>query len=308
MRRKNMNDAPLVILNGNAGDRNHDQIRKAAAQRGYRLEETKYAGHGKEIARRAASSGNILIVAAGGDGTVWEVANGIMKAGKPATLGIIPLGTGNDLCRSLDIEHDIEAALRTIETGRETDIDVGELTAGSSKILFFNVSSCGFAGAVDKHLEETDKANWRTLSYIKSGFTALSELEPFHVDVFCEGQSCEEEKISADALNVVVGNGRFAASGIPVAPRANLTDGNLDLVLYLGQGISDQIFNSRLILSGEQDRSDTILSLRTPKFAMKFSRPLSINYDGELHDVEVDEVHYTIYSRRLRVIVGRNFS
>lgn len=304
---KNMDDTPLVILNGNAGDRNHDEIHTAAAKHGYLLEETRYAGHGTEIACRAAAGGKSLIMAAGGDGTVREVASGIMQAGKQATLGIIPLGTGNDLCRSLKIEDDVAAALHVIDIGRKVDIDVGRLATDGGKFFFFNVSSCGFAGAVDKHLEESDKVRWRTLSYIKSGISALTELESFHVEVFCEDESCEDDRISVEALNVVVGNGRYAASGIPVAPEAMLTDGKLDLVIYLGRGLADQVFNSKMILQGEQHRSDTILSLRAQKFAMKFSRPLSINYDGELHDEEVDEVRYTIHSKRLRVIVGRDF-
>ena len=57
----------------------------------------------------------------------------------------------------------------------------------------------------------------------------------------------------------------------------------------------------------EQDRSDTVLTLRSEKFDLKFSRPLAINYDGELHDREVEDIRYSIYSRRLRVIVGRDF-
>jgi diacylglycerol kinase (ATP) len=296
-----MDDIPLVIFNACAGGGSHDRIREAASRRGFQLAETQFPGHGTEMARRAASQGTSLILAAGGDGTVHEIATGIMIAENPATLGIIPVGTGNDLCRSLAIDDDIEAALRIIDFGRKVDIDVGILSARREQI-FFNVSSCGFAGEVDKHLAETDKASWGTLSYLKSGIAALKELEPFRVDVFGNG-----ETISVDALNVVVGNGRYAAAGIPVAPQARLTDGKLDLVLYMGKGLVDQVFNSKLILQGEQDRSDNILSLRSENFAMKFSRPVSLNYDGELYDEEVEEVRYTLHSRRLRVIVGKDF-
>ncbi len=298
-----MGDGPLVILNATAGSRKHDQVTEALARRGCQIMETEYAGQGMEIAFRAASRGASLILAAGGDGTLHEVATGILRAENLTTLGVIPVGTGNDLCRSLGIDDSLEDALQIIEMGRTADIDVGRVTAGGEEHLFFNVSSCGFAGEVDKQLEENDKESWRTLSYLKSGISALSTLESFRVDVYSG-----DEKIGVDALNVVAGNGRYAAAGIPVAPQALLTDGKLDLVLYLGQGLADQIFNSRLILRGEQDQSDTILSLRSEKFAIKFSKPLSINYDGELHDKEVDEVIYAIHSKRLRVIIGRNFT
>ncbi len=298
-----MNDIPLLILNGKAGSQNHAQLKDIVAQRGYRLSETNYAGHGTEMARKAAMEGTNLIIAGGGDGTVREVAKGIVLSEKDTTFGIIPLGTGNDLCRSLDIDNDIETALQIIDIGKKIEIDVAELTASGEKHLFFNVSSCGFGGAVDKKLEETDKTTWGPLTYLKSGIAALTELESFKVDIFSD-----DETISVDTLNIIIGNGRYAAAGIPVAPQASLTDGKLDVVLYMGKDMEDQIFNSKLILQGEQECADNILSLRAKKFAMKFSKPVNINYDGELHKMEVDEINYAIHSRRLRVIVGKNFT
>jgi diacylglycerol kinase (ATP) len=298
-----MNDIPLLILNGKAGSQDHAQFKDIVAQRGYRLSQTNYAGHGTEMAQRAAMEGTNLIIAGGGDGTVREVAKGIVLSEKDTTLGIIPLGTGNDLCRSLDIDNDIEKALQLIDIGKKVDIDVAELTITGKKHLFFNVSSCGFGGAVDKKLEETDKTTWGPLTYFKSGLAALTELESFKVDIFSE-----DETISVDSLNIIIGNGRYAAAGIPVAPQASLTDGKLDVVLYMGKDLGDQIFNSRLILQGEQECADNILSLRAKKFAMKFSKPVNINYDGELYKKEVDEISYAIHSRRLKVIVGKNFT
>lgn len=298
-----MNDIPLLILNGKAGSQEHDQFEDIVAQRGYRLSQTNYAGHGTEMAKRAATEGTSLIIACGGDGTVREVAKGIVLSQKDATLGIIPLGTGNDLCRSLDIENDIEKALELIDIGKIVEMDVAELTTSGEKHLFFNVSSCGFGGTVGKKLEETDKTTWGPLTYFKSGIAALTDLEPFKVDIFFE-----DETICVEALNIVIGNGRYAAAGIPVAPQASLTDGKLDVVLYMGKDLGDQIFNSKLILEGEQEDADNILSLRAEKFAMKFSKPVNINYDGELYKREIDEISYALHSRRLKVIVGKNFT
>lgn len=298
-----MNDIPLLILNGKAGSQDHAQFKDLVAKRGYRLSQTNYAGHGTEMAQIAAMEGTSLIIAGGGDGTVHEVAKGIILAQKDSSLGIIPLGTGNDLCRSLDIDNDIEKALQLIDIGKKVEMDVAELTISGEKHLFFNVSSCGFGGTVDKNLEETDKTTWGPLTYFKSGIAALTELESFKVDIFSG-----DETISVDSLNIVIGNGRYAAAGIPVAPQASLTDGKLDVVLYMGKNLGDQIFNSKLILQGEQECADNILSLRAKKFAMKFSKPVNINYDGELYKREVDEINYAIHSRRLKVIVGKNFT
>ncbi len=296
-----MENAPLVIVNSNAGYEGLSRIRQLVRRREYRLVETQYPGHGQEIARREASAGIPLLIACGGDGTVHEVASGILEADRATALGIIPAGTGNDLCRSLDIGEEAEQAFSILDTNRQIEIDVVKLVTEKEEIPFFNVSSCGFSGDVDKHLEETDKSSWKALSYIKSGLTALADLESFDVEVSGEGES-----LSFEALNVVAGNGRYAAGGIPVAPEASLSDGKLDLIIYMGQSIGDQIFNSRLILRGDQQHSDTIVSLRSSKFAMKFSRPLAINYDGELHDRKVRQVEYVMHRQRLRVIVGQN--
>ena len=297
-----MKNIPLMILNRQSGSKDHDRIREAAGQRRYQLMETEYSGQGIELAERAAAEGRQLIIAAGGDGTVSEVATGVVRAEKDATLGIIPLGTGNDLCRSLAID-DIETALQLLESGRRIMMDVGVISLQEGNRYFFNVSSCGFGGEVDRHLKDTDKTSWGPLSYLKSGISALSELEPFRVDIFSEN-----EAFGADVLNVVIGNGKYAASGIPVASQARLNDGKLDAVLYMGHGLSDQIFNSRLIIQGEQDRADKILTLRSEKFTLKFSKPISINYDGELHDEEIKEISYAIHTQRLKVIVGENFT
>ncbi len=77
-------------------------------------------------------------------------------------------------------------------------------------------------------LVETDKSDWGALYYFKSGIAALPELESFRVDIFSEN-----ENLGVGVLNVVVDNGRYAASGIPVASQARLTDGKLDAALYM---------------------------------------------------------------------------
>lgn len=289
-------------MNSNAGCKNSSPARELAQQRDYRIIETCYSGHGTEIATREAKEGTPLIIAYGGDGTIHEVAAGIIAAGKvTTTLGIIPGGTGNDLCRSLDIDLDVEAAFALLDEDRRIEIDVARLRTADDDLPFFNVSSCGFSGEVDKRLEETDKVSWGTLAYLMSGISALADLRPFHVEINSEG-----ETISADALNVVIGNGRYAAAGIPVSSQADIRDGKLDLVLYMGGGIVDQIFNSRLIIAGEQERSENILLLRSARFDLRFSRPLSINYDGELYHREVDTLSYTVDDTKLSVVVGKN--
>lgn len=293
----------ILIFNPHAGRNQDHRLLENIRSRGYHLVSTKHRGHGTELAREAAEQGARLIVAAGGDGTIHETATGILLSNNSPTFGIVPLGTGNDLRRSLHIPEDFTVALDTIDAGREMEIDVAKFTVDGEDTYFFNVSACGFSGEVDKHLEETDKSTWGALTYIKSGVAALQDLEPFHATIHSGTESLDVE-----VLNIVVGNGRYAASGIPVAAQARPNDGKLDVVLYMGQGVTDQIFNSRLILNGEQQEADTILSLRLEKTDMKFSRPVAMNYDGELYHKEVKQISYAIHSKRLKFLVGKDFN
>ena len=185
----NMGDRPVVIVNGSAGYKSQEQITEMAKKRGYEICYTEHGGHGTDLAREKALRGALQIIVCGGDGTIHEVASGLLQVQNPPPMGIIPSGTGNDLCRSLDITTDIPAAFATLDDNRHLEIDVATLETAGEKIFFFNVSSCGFSGEVDKHLEETDKSSWGTLAYLRSGLLAPADLEPFQVEVKCEGET-----------------------------------------------------------------------------------------------------------------------
>jgi diacylglycerol kinase family enzyme len=134
-----MENTPLVIVNSSAGFKGLSHIREMARQRGYRLVGTEYPGHGREIACRQASAGTPLIIACGGDGTIHEVASGILEAEKMTTMGIIPAATGNDLCRSLDIGEEVEEVFSVLDENRQMEMDVAMLIMGNEKITFLNV-------------------------------------------------------------------------------------------------------------------------------------------------------------------------
>ena len=142
-----------IILNPNAGSaRDVDAIEASAL----RLGETTFCttdqpGEATRLAQRAIADGCDLLVAAGGDGTINEVLNGLAPDFTRARLGILPLGTGNDFVRSMGIPTELDAALDVLAAGTERSIDVVRVTSDRTR-YFINVSAGGFSGLVDEKL------------------------------------------------------------------------------------------------------------------------------------------------------------
>ena len=293
----------LVLANPNSGTAKSEDISELCKKMAFALKVSEHQGHIAEIIQNTDPLKIKNIIVCGGDGTVSEAAKAIMKT-SDLRLGIVPCGTGNDLCRTLGIPLDIQQAFNGFKDAKLQQIDVGIMKSASNETLFFNVASSGFSGDIDKHLESEDKKLWGTLVYYKSGLKALSNLEPFKVAV-----TVNEKVISqCMALNCVVGNGKFAAGGIPIAPEALIDDGRLDLMLYKGDGIWDQLSNLFAISEGSQLEGTQVECLRLSEFTLKFDRPLHANYDGELFPERVNFLQFGIHPKKLSLIVQNNYS
>ncbi|HEV7905580.1 MAG TPA: diacylglycerol kinase family protein, partial [Pyrinomonadaceae bacterium] len=125
---------------------------------------TERAGDARVIAAREAAQGRSLIVACGGDGTISEVANGILESGADAELGILPSGTGGDFKRTLRIPARVADASRALRSGRSVHVDVGRVefqdrAGATAQRYFLNVASCGMGGEVIRRVEE-HSAGW----------------------------------------------------------------------------------------------------------------------------------------------------
>lgn len=130
----------------------------------YTIEKTKYAGHATKLSREAVKLGFRTVVAVGGDGTLLEVANGLI--GSSIALGVIPAGTGNDFARSIGIPQAVEEALEYITKNGSALIDVGQ----AGNICFVNVASVGFDAEIVKDVKKIRKFIPGKLSYYLSVF------------------------------------------------------------------------------------------------------------------------------------------
>ncbi len=290
-----------VILNPGARKGGDEKVleRLEPLLAGWEVRRTERAGHARELARAAAGEGFDTVIAAGGDGTVNEVLNGLAEAvmageGAPC-LGILPLGTGNDLVRLLGVPADPEEAVAALRRGVRRRLDVAEMRAGGESRFFLNVAAGGFSGEVDRALTPEIKRSWGPLAYLRAATEALRQLDAYRVRLRFDG----EETVEISALNVVVANGRFAGGGLPVAPRAHPADGLLEVVVIPEMPIPAMVALAPRVLAGrhldvaeeqERDREASGEEPETPRLLYRRCRtvdlesdpPMPWNTDGEL--------------------------
>ena len=274
-----------VILNPRAGGA--EAIRESLRQAILRLDgivvrETERAGGARALAASAVAEGFERLIAGGGDGTLNEVLNGVAPDFDRVELGLVPAGTGNDLARTLGIPSDPEAAVDVLARGAVRSLDVARLQTEGDDRWFLNVSAGGFGGEVDEHLRAEIKEVWGPLSYIRTAFEALAELETYRVRLTFEPGSPEAEILEVAAVNVVVANGRYVAGGLHVAPTAAPDDGLLDLVVIRAAPIPRLSLLAPQVALGQHLDHELILHRRVRSLAVESEPAMHFNADGEL--------------------------
>lgn len=228
---------PLIIVNpaAAAGATKRDWPRLAARIRdhfgAFKCVFTQYPGHGRKLAQAAAQAGQRLIIACGGDGTISEIANGIIEANQPVALGILPYGTGGDLRRSLDIPLRLEDAARLLTKSTIRKIDVGRVTFINTEDqpetrYFLNVASIGMGGAVVERSEQTTKSLGGKVAYAYATLATALDFEAPTVWLNIDNQGPKRRVIA----NISIANGRYFGGGMKIAPHAKLNDGKLDII------------------------------------------------------------------------------
>lgn len=197
---------------------------------------TERSAHAIDLARDATNEGRPLLVALGGDGTLHEVANGVLDSGGDKTaIGFIGQGTGGDFRRSLGIEHRLDRYLAAIVGGRERRIDAARATfaddAGREASRWFvNVLSAGIGGLVDRYVAKASRSLGSTLTYAIATARALAESDP--TSIACTVHRGDtREQLTFDAYVVAVCNGGSFGSGMRIAPMAQIDDGRLEVVV-----------------------------------------------------------------------------
>lgn len=241
---------------------------------------TKHRGDAGTLAVEAARKGAKLIIACGGDGTVSEVANGILSSGKDVELGILPSGTGGDFRRTLEIPAQSRAAARVLREGRTVRIDVGRVSYtehnGAEAMRYFvGVASCGMSTRVIERVKSED------ISFVSSLLKTAMRNEPVRLVV----QLDDDHERHLVVSNLCVANARYFGGGMKIAPDAKLTDGKFDVV-----GVGDlsalKIFTSapRVYLGSHLSMPEVSHALARKVIVSPAERTaeIALEVDGEL--------------------------
>jgi diacylglycerol kinase (ATP) len=225
-----MSLAPLVIVNPTAGGgrarRSVTWLReRLAARPDVRLEITRRRGEAEALAAAAGSRGQDRVIVVGGDGTVQEVVNGLLSAGEPAEMGIVPLGSGNDLARSIGLPVELASAWK-IAIGHATRrIDVAHARNGSGAERWFaSAGGIGFDAQVAAAM--ADRSGWQAgrAGYLLTTLAELRRFDNRRVRLTIDGAT-----ETADVLFVAIANGAYYGGGMRIAPGASIDDGQLDV-------------------------------------------------------------------------------
>jgi diacylglycerol kinase (ATP) len=260
---------------------------------------TKEQGDAENFSREAVDRGCDLIVAAGGDGTLNAVINGLGERISEVSVGLIPLGTGNDFARSLNLPKDVDKSIELLERRQTRQIDLVRVTSDCTR-YFVNVSGGGFTGIVDEKITPEMKATWGPLAYLRGAAEALPELCAYRTEMLFD----DSEQLAMNLYNVIVANGRYVAGGIPIAPEAIVDDGSLDIILIPERPAGQLALLMGQVLLGEHLKNEAVVFRRAAKLAVNSHPGIWFNVDGEL--VGNEPALFEVMPRALRFVVGEN--
>ncbi|MFN2501088.1 MAG: diacylglycerol kinase family protein [Pyrinomonadaceae bacterium] len=254
---------------------------------------TKGPGDGIIIAERAAAAGRRFIIACGGDGTINEVANGIIRSGANAELGVLPSGTGGDFRRTLGMPRANRDAAAALRDGVTREMDVGVVTfRGMDDELttryFLNVSSVGLASTVIKRVKSTRAFDWLPIEGLRGranfAFSTLQEvmdLEPVNIKIKVDDGPVR----SIQTISFCIANSRYFGGGMKIAPDATINDGLLDVVNIGDISTVKILLNAYALYRGTHHKLKEVRRTRAQRVDISSFDPekeILIETDGEL--------------------------
>ena len=269
----------LFILNPTAGKGRSvnvfEQVKKVfdEKQAEYRVWTTSYAGEATVLARKAAEEGFENVISVGGDGTILEVATGLVGSG--CTMGIIPAGTGNDFVRSLGMTVDAELAAKMILEGNTKLIDIAKTEEDN---YFINVAGCGFDTEVLYCMDGFKKHFKGQMPYILGLLKALFGYKCINAKIELDDQVIEQ-----GIFIVAIANGKTYGGGMNVAPGAKVDDGMFDITIV--DAVSKLTVLSILprFIKGKHNGVKQIRNYRSKKVRVTCEKEVPINMNNA-HD------------------------
>jgi diacylglycerol kinase (ATP) len=290
---------PLVIVNPkSAGGSTESRWANIASDLAthfgpYNVEFTRAAGDGIRLAEEAANQGRKFIIACGGDGTINEIANGILRSGLDAELGVLPSGTGGDFRRTLGIPSTAGEAARGLKTGETRTIDVGKVTFldhdnKEASRYFVGVSSFGLSVSIIERVKKQKALDWIPVDTLrgKAGFALSTLQEVLDLNYTTVRVRLDEnDEYLLNTINFCVANARFFGGGMKIAPDAQLNDGLFDVVNIGDIKTAKILLNAWKLYGGSHLSLDEVKHTNAKRVEIKPSKDdeiVHLETDGEL--------------------------
>jgi len=288
----------LVVLNPVAGrgrvrrewPRMAARLRDAGVD--FEVAETKAPGEAERLA--AGEHGFDAVVAAGGDGTVHEVANGLLRAGAGAALGVLPLGSGDDFAKMLPAGE----AVARIARGAACPMDAGRIRSEGGERYFANGMDIGFGAHAARNVRRVPRPFTGLGAYL--GALAMTLVRYPKLDVRL--QLDEGEAFAHTTAMTAVMNGRAFGGSFHVCPGACADDGLLDLLIADGVGRLEILGLVPKILRGSHAGHPRLKLLRARRVRIESDEPLLVEADGEIAFEDARRLEIEVMPGALRVL------
>jgi diacylglycerol kinase (ATP) len=290
-----MNQRALLLINHHSrqGKQRSSEVVACLQNLGLELfvESTEQPHHTTEMIHQYKHRVDMVIVG-GGDGTLNAAIEGLLETKLP--LGILPLGTANDLARTLNIPNSLPAACNAIASGKIRPIDLGWVNGK----YFFNVASLGLSVKITQRLTKQAKRRWGVLAYAATAIKVIWESRPFSADIIFQGKT-----ISVKTVQIAVGNGRYYGGGMTVVFDANIDDQRLDLYSLEIKHWWQMIPLLPAMRDGKHIHWQNVRALEGQEFAVYTRKPRPINTDGEI--TTYTPAHFRVIPQAIAVFVPK---
>lgn len=251
---------------------------------------TAHRGHATQLAREAAEKGYTRVAAVGGDGTVFEVVNGLI--GADTALAVLPAGTGNDYARFVGMPSDLFEAAKVVLTGVERPVDIGALSTGHH---FVNVAGVGFDAEVAQAVNRIPKRLGGTLPYLLGLATTLWGYQAQEMEI-----AIDDRAITQKTFLAAIGVGASYGGGMMITPSAVLDDGFFEVCVAADMSPLEVIKLVPTIYNGTHIHHEKVTTTRGRSISIRSKGTVAAQADGEL--VGHLPLQITIKPRALRLI------
>ena len=298
-----MNDSLLIIVNGKYTRSCQEKLnvsfgRLQRAKIPFKVIETQYAGHASKLARDGVRTGYRKFVSAGGDGTSYEIVNGLFPLAKdtPVSLGFLPLGTGNSFIRDFTDQKErytIEAIIR----GRKKKIDIALLENNENSTYFINILSMGFVARVGRFRNRAF-SGLGSLGYKAAVLIKAVGQKTFPLDFKCDQEVSHWNK---ESMFVSFSNSKFTGGNMMIAPHANLEDGKIDITAAYPMKTEELLSAFPEIYKGTHISHQKIKCAQSSFITFQNAQKQPMMIDGEI--IEASPKSVRVFPKALEVLL-----